>query len=285
MPPIPSTLSQEIITQVESLARRQKDLDDFQIPRLRSCDGPLATQQQYAAELREDIETFARQLELLDIAVDDQQGERNRQELRRIVEENRRVLATFRKESRVALLASKRAIDAKKVSNREELFRSNAVREKQDLHEKVAEDAVMTASNNITEALQRTVTLMQGELDKSVLSTQLLEASSASLRSASSTHDVLDGLLTTSKYLITALEKSDWVDRLVIMAALVFFVLVVLFILKQRLVDRGLRIAFWWTRFIPSFSSPDDLLMDALEKGSSLSTVAEEVVTAVLTTA
>lgn len=38
----------------------------------------------------------------------------------------------------MALLASKRAIDAKKVSNREELFRSNVVREKQDLHEKVA---------------------------------------------------------------------------------------------------------------------------------------------------
>lgn len=36
----------------------------------------------------------------------------------------------------------------------------------------------MTASNNITEALQRTVTLMQGELDKSVLSTQLLGACS-----------------------------------------------------------------------------------------------------------
>ena len=32
----------------------------------------------------------------------------------------------------------------------------------------------MTASNNLTEALQRTMTLMQGELEKSVLSTQLL---------------------------------------------------------------------------------------------------------------
>jgi len=30
-----------------------------------------------------------------------------------------------------------------------------------------------------------------------------------------------------------------------------FFILVVLFILKQRFIDRGLRIALWWTRFIP----------------------------------
>ncbi len=32
----------------------------------------------------------------------------------------------------------------------------------------------MTANNNVTEALQRTIGLMQGELEKSVLSTQLL---------------------------------------------------------------------------------------------------------------
>jgi protein transport protein SEC20 len=56
----------------------------------------------------------------------------------------------------------------------------------------------------------------------------------------------------TSKQLITALEKSDWLDRLLIITALVFFFLVVLFILKQRIVDRGLRIALWWTRFLPT---------------------------------
>jgi protein transport protein SEC20 len=55
----------------------------------------------------------------------------------------------------------------------------------------------------------------------------------------------------TSKQLITALEKSDWLDRLLIITALVFFFLVVLFILKQRIVNRGFRIAFWWTRFLP----------------------------------
>jgi protein transport protein SEC20 len=96
----------------------------------------------------------------------------------------------MKKESRAALLASKRAIDASGTSNREELLRSSAVKEKQDLNEKVAcvyetrlvsctlimssEDALMTASNNVTEALQRTIALMQGELEKSVLSTQLL---------------------------------------------------------------------------------------------------------------
>lgn len=34
-----------------------------------------------------------------------------------------------------------------------------------------------------------------------------------------------------------------------------FFVLVILFILKARIIDRGLRIAFFWTRLLPSSST------------------------------
>ena len=78
------------------------------------------------------------------------------------------------------------------------------------------------------------------------------ESSTASLKATSTTHDVLTGLLGASKQLVTALEKADWLDRLLIFAALAFFALVVLFILKQRIVDRGLRLAFWWTRLLPS---------------------------------
>lgn len=36
-----------------------------------------------------------------------------------------------------------------------------------------SEDALMTTSNNITDALQRTIALMRGELETSVLTTQL----------------------------------------------------------------------------------------------------------------
>lgn len=71
--------------------------------------------------------------------------------------------------------------------------------------------------------------------------------------------------MSTSKQLITALEKADWLDRLLILASLGFFVLVVLFILKQRIVDRGLRVVLWWTRFVPDFSGDAALL--ASEKG------------------
>ena len=44
-------------------------------------------------------------------------------------------------------------------------------------------------------------------------------------------------------------------DRLLIFAALAFFSLVCLLILKQRIFDRGIRFALWWTRFVHSPAS------------------------------
>lgn len=87
MAPIPSLLPPETQDAVASLSRRQKDIIDFQIPRLRTCTGPLVTQQQLSAELREDVEVFARNLEGLDGSVDDLKGERSRRELRVAVDE------------------------------------------------------------------------------------------------------------------------------------------------------------------------------------------------------
>jgi protein transport protein SEC20 len=131
------------------------------------------------------------------------------------------------------------------------------------------EDALMRANNDVTDALRRTVNLMQGELEKSVLSVQILsqdfcrcfpyiiltyyltDDSTAMLKGTSETHDTLTNLMGVSKQLITALEKSDWIDKMLIIAALGFFFLVVLFILKERILDRGLRVAFWWTKYLP----------------------------------
>lgn len=64
MPPILSTLDDGISNLILSAQRQQKDLSEFQIPRLRTCNGPLPLQQNLAAELREDIEAFARKVEV-----------------------------------------------------------------------------------------------------------------------------------------------------------------------------------------------------------------------------
>lgn len=128
----------------------------------------------------------------------------------------------------------------------------------------------MKTNSDVTDALRRTVTLMQAELERSVLTTQMLDSSTATLRSTSLQHDVLNSVMSTSKQLITALEKSDWLDRILIISGFVFFLLVVLFILKQRIIDRGLKIAFWWTRFLPDFSSDEALLSNMPDPSPTL---------------
>jgi protein transport protein SEC20 len=159
----------------------------------------------------------------------------------------------------------------------------------------------MKANNDVTEALRRTIDLMQGELERSVLSTQMLglyhqsppvhpkpnlpitDTSTATLRSTSSTYDTLDNILTASKQLVTALEKADRMDKLLIMAGLVFFFLIVLFILKQRVLDRGIRIALFWTRFIPRKAKT---IEDILERGDlKVISTATSIATSVTTLA
>ncbi|KAF4564648.1 hypothetical protein EYR40_010815 [Pleurotus pulmonarius] len=268
MPPIPIVYDEEVTQLLESTQRRQKDIADFQIPRLRTCDGPLVLQQRLFAELREDIDLYARELQSLELLVADQRSEKSRRDLQATVSDCQEILARLRRDSRGALLTSKKLLDSQSKSNREELLRSNVVSEKKDVNEAITEDKLIKANNDVTDALRRTMNLMQGELEQSVLTTQMLETSTASLRSTSTTHDTLTNLMGTSKHLITALEKADWLDRLLILAALSFFILVVLFILKKRIVDRGLRVAFWWTKFLPGRAqrASEDVLGEA-EKG------------------
>ncbi|KAF7984707.1 hypothetical protein HWV62_13012 [Athelia sp. TMB] len=281
MPPLPNTYDEETKGLISSIQRRQKDLIEFQIPRLRNCKGPINVQQNFAAELREDIDALGKQIEALEASVDDQKGERNRRTLRTAVDEFIETLGIMRRDGRAALLISKRAIDSQSVSQREELMRSTVMTEKQNSNEKSGGDALMKANDDVTDSLRRTIGLMQTELERSVLATQMLDSSTATLRSTSSTHDTLEAVMGTSKHLITALEKSDWLDRLLILSTVCLFFLVVAFILKQRLVDRGIRIAFWWTRFLPS----GDAAFDKMERGEGALRTASVVASSVMSTA
>ncbi|KAG2336751.1 hypothetical protein BDR05DRAFT_1011608, partial [Suillus weaverae] len=169
--------------------------------------------------------------------------------------------------SRAALLASNHAINLQSRSQREELLSPHSGEKIKLLRrESYIEDALMKANHDVTDALQRTIGLMQKELERSAFSShhhfsphtyRLLhtESCTATLQPASTMHDTLDLIIGTSKELFTTLEMTDWLDRILIISGLVFFSLVVLFILKQRIIDRGLRIAFFWTRLLPSSGS------------------------------
>ncbi|KAJ3920501.1 Sec20-domain-containing protein [Lentinula edodes] len=256
MPPLSPIFTPEAAQVISSIRRRELDISNVQIPRLKTCLGPLSLQHKLSTELREDIDVFARQIETLDAMVDDQKGSKSRRELRVLADEFNQTLSKLRKDYRAALLFSKRTIDSSNVSNRNELLASTVVKDSRDVNEKVTEDAVMQANNDVTEALQRTLSLMQGELERSVLTTQMLDSSMSTLRATSSTHDVLSNAMDASKQLITALQKSDRMDRLLIFFGLILFFLSVSIVLKERVLDRSVRLAFWWTRFSPSGKSP-----------------------------
>ncbi|KAF9535608.1 Sec20-domain-containing protein [Crepidotus variabilis] len=268
MPPIPSRLPQETLSLISAAERRYKHVNEVGIPNLHKCTGPLKAQQMLSEEIRDDTVLLTQQIEELEMTVDDLSGEKNRRDLKGIVDDFKSKLDRLRRDTRTALLASKRVIDSKSKSNRDELLATSSISEKQTSSEKTTEDVLMKANSDVTDALRRTVALMQSELEKSVLSTQLLDSSTKSLESTSFQHDALSSVMTTSKHLITALEKSDWLDKLLILSAFSFFILVVLFIVKQRIVDKSIRIAFWWTRFIPSFGD-DAALLSETEKGTA----------------
>jgi len=64
MPPLPTTFDDATNSSIASIQRRQNDLREFQLPRLRGCTESLTVQQQFAAELREDLETITRLVEV-----------------------------------------------------------------------------------------------------------------------------------------------------------------------------------------------------------------------------
>ena len=64
MPPFPTTFDDATKASIASIQRRQHELREFQIPRLRGCSESLSVQQQYAAELREDLESITHLVEV-----------------------------------------------------------------------------------------------------------------------------------------------------------------------------------------------------------------------------
>lgn len=106
----------------------------------------------------------------------------------------------------------------------------------------------------------------------------IIDQSSAHLRAATTQHDTLSSLIDTSRHLITALAKSDWLDRFLLLGGLCFFLLVVGFILKQRVFDKSIRIIFWWTRFLPNFSE-DAALLKTCTEGASTAALSTALIT------
>ena len=64
MAPIPPSYDATAAASISSIQRRIIDVKEHQIPRLRDCKESLAVQQQYNAELQEDLENLGRFVEV-----------------------------------------------------------------------------------------------------------------------------------------------------------------------------------------------------------------------------
>lgn len=105
----------------------------------------------------------------------------------------------------------------------------------------------MTTSQDVTDALRRTVELMSAELEKSALSSTLLDESSQTLASLSTQYGSLFTLMTNSVKLIKTMEREDLIGKGIVAAAMLFFLSCVGYILYVRVFSKGIGLlAFFW---------------------------------------
>ncbi|KAG8824241.1 hypothetical protein FRC18_010559 [Serendipita sp. 400] len=276
MPPIPTQAlnfsDSDIILAISSLQQREAYLGGNAIKHLATLppNTTLSEQQRLAEELREDLEDFGKRVEGLEQLIEDLDTEKERQKGREVVLQWASTFAQLKKDARGAVLSSKRAIDQHAKSRRDELFGSAVLKHPTNGKEEneSTDDALMRTNASLTDALRRMEARLKDELDRSMLSNQLLTSQTATLRQTSNAHGQLTSLLDTSKNLITALERTDWLDRLLILGALAVFLLTCGWIIKVRVFDRVVGIAFWWVKWMPSWD--ESSMIDALEKGQNV---------------
>jgi hypothetical protein len=87
---------------------------------------------------------------------------------------------------------------------------------------------------------------------RSATRTNPTDDSTRSLQLTTALYDTYTSVLTTSATLIKTLDKADWYDRLVILAAMTLFLAIVGWIIKRRVLDRMvggvLGVGWWWVK-------------------------------------
>jgi protein transport protein SEC20 len=74
----------------------------------------------------------------------------------------------------------------------------------------------------------------------------MIDESTQTIRATQTLYSRYESLLSTSSKLVKQLERADWYDRIIIISALLFFLLVVGFIVKRRVLDKAARGVGWW---------------------------------------
>ncbi|GAA5986093.1 hypothetical protein JCM10908_006405 [Rhodotorula pacifica] len=254
-PPAPPSLPGDFQDAAAAIERRLVDVEQYQVPQLAQCRGPLSFHNELATAIRQELARARRDLDELKIEADDLDRAKERVAASQLIASTQRQIDSCTKAYRQAVVASKRQIDASAhLVAREELFASSSGRgspapggsgsgrARSPMPGQSGDDALMQATSDVTEGLRRTLQLMQQEVDRSMTSNELLESQTQTMQLTSNQYSTLSSLMNTSKTLITTLERSNILDRLVLFGAFAFFAAVCAHIFKKRVIDRGVHV-------------------------------------------
>ncbi|RCH94669.1 hypothetical protein CU098_005119 [Rhizopus stolonifer] len=240
-----------IETKFRSLSRLAAECQR-QIERLNQVDS-ITVQKEVAELIKSSIRCLEQDIQQL---AEEEDKEASKLAILNRVGEYENQLKQLQVNSRQAILRSKKRVDDQEKKNREALFGSRngkSFTEQYELKQRNVQrgkhdEALLRASSDVTEALKRTSTLMQQELEKSTISASMLAESSKTLSSTNMEYQNLGSLVHISKRVITQLEASDWLDRLLLLFGLLIFSSVVFYIVKKRTWDVGISWVSWLTQ-------------------------------------
>ncbi|WVN90244.1 uncharacterized protein L203_105480 [Cryptococcus depauperatus CBS 7841] len=229
-----------------AIVRRLHDIRTFQLPRLQNFNGPQDMLNEMVEELRSDLRETKYKIdiskELVEFGLGDRRGvetlEVEHGELhvafRRAMVDANKAIATRKSQSHDLALENVNPCDTEQTKAKGGNHQPKSAAELGIR----GDDELQTKTNEVTTALRRTTALMQTELERSVLSVQMLETSTQTLTLTQVLHETYASLLSTSSQIVKTLQKADTLDRIVICAALFFFLVCVGWIIKRRILDR-----------------------------------------------
>ncbi|MCO5585173.1 hypothetical protein L7F22_039105 [Adiantum nelumboides] len=245
------------------------DVESHQIPNLVTA----STLDDAERELHQTIRRIENELEMWEIDVRDAGRNRyERQEWQKVLQESNERLKNIQR------LAKRSLIDARKQQRniqpinaqqaRNDLFGDMAGSESErkrrregKLQNQTADEQLMTASGDVTAALQRAVKSMSTELEKSSYSAQLLDESTISIQQATLQYTSFTDLVASSQKLIKSMERADMIDAAFLIFSFLFFIGCIIYILKVRIWNRGVGILSFFFRIfsLTSSRSPADV--------------------------
>ncbi|KAF9118897.1 hypothetical protein BGX30_004232 [Mortierella sp. GBA39] len=231
---------------MDALRKQYHGLEGL-ISRLNNLTGsPLSVQQELARSAREESKAIESKIEDLRLLADEQDRESDRALVVAMLEKIETQFKQQQQAVRQAILSSKQTIDRETKSERELLLKgSKSAIELSEIRRRGAgqgndSEYMLNTSKEHNESLSRTLKLMREEVERTAHSAKVIDESSRTLRATVGEYHTYDEVLKRGKGLITKLNQADWTDRLLIGFGLLVFSLVVMYILKKRIADRGI---------------------------------------------